>query len=144
MYAIRSYYDVKAEDVQATLLELTVCSIADAVRPAAAQEVILCGGGAKNPLLCARLAALLPSSRVLRSDALGVDSDFMEAMAFAWLAYERINGRRITSYNVCYTKLLRVHQDIRPENIIIDDTEIVKIIDFGSTRVNGIVDINTT
>jgi len=86
---------VKAEDVQATLLELTVCSIADAVRPAAAQEVILCGGGAKNPLLCARLAALLPSSRVLRSDALGVDSDFMEAMAFAWLAYERINGRSV-------------------------------------------------
>ncbi|MDA3947039.1 MAG: bifunctional protein-serine/threonine kinase/phosphatase [Helicobacteraceae bacterium] len=36
-----------------------------------------------------------------------------------------------------------VHQDLRPENILIDTTGTVKIIDFGSTRVEGIVDINT-
>ena len=36
-----------------------------------------------------------------------------------------------------------IHQDIRPENIIIDTTGTVKIIDFGSTRVEGIMDINT-
>ncbi len=36
-----------------------------------------------------------------------------------------------------------IHQDLRPENIIIDTTGTVKIIDFGSTRVEGIMDINT-
>jgi len=36
-----------------------------------------------------------------------------------------------------------IHQDIRPENIMIDTTGTVKIIDFGSTRVEGIMDINT-
>lgn len=36
-----------------------------------------------------------------------------------------------------------IHQDLRPENIIIDNSGTVKIIDFGSTRVEGIVDVNT-
>jgi len=36
-----------------------------------------------------------------------------------------------------------VHQDLRPANIIIDTSGTVKIIDFGSTRVGGIADINT-
>ena len=36
-----------------------------------------------------------------------------------------------------------IHQDIRPENIMLDSTGTVKIIDFGSTRVEGIMDINT-
>ncbi len=36
-----------------------------------------------------------------------------------------------------------IHQDLRPENIMIDSTGTVKIIDFGSTRVEGILDINT-
>jgi len=35
-----------------------------------------------------------------------------------------------------------IHQDLRPENIMIDKDNTVKIIDFGSTRVEGIVDIN--
>ncbi len=91
---------VTSEGVQATLLELTAYSIADAVRAAGAQELVLCGGGAKNALLCARLAALLPGVRVIRSDALGVDSDFMEAMAFAWLAHERVSGRAVALASV--------------------------------------------
>jgi len=36
-----------------------------------------------------------------------------------------------------------IHQDLRPENILIDNTGSIKIIDFGSTRVEGIMDINT-
>lgn len=36
-----------------------------------------------------------------------------------------------------------IHQDLRPENIIIDNSGTIKIIDFGSTRVKGILDINT-
>ena len=36
-----------------------------------------------------------------------------------------------------------IHQDLRPENIMIDSSGTVKIIDFGSTRVEGIADINS-
>ena len=36
-----------------------------------------------------------------------------------------------------------IHQDIRPENILIDTHGTVKIIDFGSTRVEGIEEINS-
>jgi len=42
-----------------------------------------------------------------------------------------------------FHRLDMIHQDIRPENIIIDKTGTVKIIDFGSTRVEGIMDIST-
>ena len=85
------------QDVQATLLELTARSIADAVgtcapAPAAAY---LCGGGAHNGLLMERLQQLLKGCSVSTTAALGVDPDWMEAMAFAWLALrcqQRLSG----------------------------------------------------
>ena len=36
-----------------------------------------------------------------------------------------------------------VHQDLRPDNIMIDDTETVKIIDFGSVRVAGLTELES-
>jgi len=42
-----------------------------------------------------------------------------------------------------FHRLEMIHQDIRPDNIIIDKAGTVKIIDFGSTRIEGIMDINT-
>jgi anhydro-N-acetylmuramic acid kinase len=86
---------VSHQDVQATLLELSARTIADAVQDAGVKELILCGGGAKNSVLCARLEALLPDVLVITSDSLGVSGDFMEAMAFAWLAHERIHGHSV-------------------------------------------------
>lgn len=84
-----------AADVQATLLELTAGTVADAVLAAlpATRRVLACGGGARNGVLMARLAQLLPGARVTGTDALGVDADFMEAMGFAWLARETLAGR---------------------------------------------------
>lgn len=83
-----------AVDVQATLLELTGRGIADAIqqRCAGATEIYLCGGGARNARLRTRLAELLPACRVDTTAALNVDPDFLEALAFAWLARQTLHG----------------------------------------------------
>jgi anhydro-N-acetylmuramic acid kinase len=84
-----------AADVQATLLELTAVTIARAVHRdcAGAHEVFVCGGGARNRALLARLAALLPGKRVGTTDALGIAPEHVEALAFAWLARQTLRGK---------------------------------------------------
>lgn len=84
-----------AEDVQATLLELTCRTIAQAIHQycAGATEIYLCGGGAHNQTLHRRLTALLPGSGVQTTDVLGVDGDYLEAIAFAWLAQQALHGK---------------------------------------------------
>jgi anhydro-N-acetylmuramic acid kinase len=86
---------LRPADVQATLLELSARSVADAIERHApyAVDVLACGGGVHNGALMARLAALL-APRALRSTASeGVDPDYLEATAFAWLARQRLLGR---------------------------------------------------
>ena len=87
--------DERAEDVQTTLLELTCRTIAQAIqqRSVDATEIYLCGGGARNQTLRDRLAALLPDSSVQTTNVLGVDSDYLEAIAFAWLAQQTLRGQ---------------------------------------------------
>jgi anhydro-N-acetylmuramic acid kinase len=81
-------------DVQATLAALTATSIADAVEQSGgAEEVFVCGGGASNAHLMRTLAGALPGVRVASTAAVGVDPDWVEAMAFAWLAREALAGR---------------------------------------------------
>ncbi len=84
-----------AADVQATLLALSVRTITDALRAAQpdTQRVIACGGGVHNRVLMDSLAAALPYIAVESSAAHGLDPDFVEAMAFAWLARETLAGR---------------------------------------------------
>ena len=79
---------LRAEDVQATLAELTATSCAHDVQRAApsATELLVCGGGAFNDLVMQRLAAHLPTLRVQRTDARGLPAMQVEACAFAWLA----------------------------------------------------------
>lgn len=85
----------QAADVQATLLEFTARTIALAVRSrcAAAAEVFVCGGGARNRALLARLAALLPGKRIATTAALGIEPGHVEALAFAWLARQLLRRR---------------------------------------------------
>jgi anhydro-N-acetylmuramic acid kinase len=80
--------DVPAEDVQATLLELTARSITDVIERHCpdTREIYLCGGGANNTRLRARIGELAKGRLVGLTDALGVPAGQVEAVAFAWLA----------------------------------------------------------
>ncbi|KAB7769180.1 anhydro-N-acetylmuramic acid kinase [Xanthomonas maliensis] len=82
-------------DVQATLLELTAATVASALRNLQpdTRRVLVCGGGVRNPVLMARLAARLPRMQVESSAGYGLDPDYLEAMGFAWLAAEVLAGR---------------------------------------------------
>ncbi len=82
-------------DVQATLLALSVRTITDALRASQpdTQRVIACGGGVHNTVLMDALSRALPGAVVEPSSAHGLDPDFVEAMAFAWLARETLAGR---------------------------------------------------
>jgi anhydro-N-acetylmuramic acid kinase len=88
-------------DVQATLVALSARSIADAVRAHTpnASEVLVCGGGVHNPVLMRAIAAALEPVAVASTATRGIDPDFVEAMAFAWLARERMLGH--APENVC-------------------------------------------
>ena len=81
-------------NVQATLLELSARSVAAAIVRHAedASEVLACGGGVRNDVLMHRLGELL-APRMLASTAVhGIDPDYLEATAFAWLARQRLLG----------------------------------------------------
>lgn len=82
----------RPEDVQRTLLELTARSIAAALDNEPLAQLAVCGGGAKNTLLMARLSELLYPTQVITTAALGIDPDWVEAAAFAWLASRTVDG----------------------------------------------------
>jgi anhydro-N-acetylmuramic acid kinase len=85
---------LSAADVQATLLELSARSVADAIKRHAsdAVDVLACGGGVHNGALMRRLAELLSPCTLQSTAAFGVDPDYLEATAFAWLARQRLLG----------------------------------------------------
>jgi len=86
--------DLAPADIQATLLELTARSIIDALKATQPRtdELLVCGGGAHNRTLMSRLSDLLPDSCVATTDAYGIAPDWIEAMAFAWLAHCCLEG----------------------------------------------------
>ena len=88
--------DEDAGQVQATLAELSARAIEDSLlkqdeRP---ESVYACGGGARNIDLMRRLGHRLNGHGMdLRTtDELGLDSEWVEAAAWAWLAHARLNG----------------------------------------------------
>lgn len=80
-----------AVDVQATLLELSAVSIAQACENQSCDAVYLCGGGVHNRALYQRLETLL-SCPLSSTAALGLDPDWVEASLFAWLAWRHLEA----------------------------------------------------
>lgn len=80
--------------VQATLLEFTARSVAAALERwmPTARRLLVCGGGAYNPQLLQRLGARTGIPVESTADY-GIPPDWMEAMAFAWLAFRVLNGK---------------------------------------------------
>ncbi|HMQ34489.1 MAG TPA: anhydro-N-acetylmuramic acid kinase [Chloroflexaceae bacterium] len=85
---------LRPEDAVATITALTAWSIAEAYERycGPVDEVILSGGGARNPVLCAMIGAALPGAAVRPADELGLDADAKEAVAFAVLGYAALHG----------------------------------------------------
>lgn len=90
---LAAFPGVAAEDVQATLTELTAVTISEQVLlSGGCERLMVCGGGSRNPLLMARLAGLLAGIEVTTTDDAGISGDDMEALAFAWLAFRTLSG----------------------------------------------------
>ncbi len=93
--SLHNFPDLKTQDIQATLLELTVVSIAQAILKYSpnTEQVLICGGGVHNKFLMQRLAAHLPKQAVQSTRSAGIEPDWVEAIAFAWLAKQTLNAQ---------------------------------------------------
>ncbi|WP_421717033.1 anhydro-N-acetylmuramic acid kinase [Arcobacter arenosus] len=92
---LKSFSSISAVDIQATLLEFVSIPIIEALKTKEIKRLIVCGGGAQNKYLMEKLSNKLNKIKVIKSDELGIDSNFLEAIAFAWLAFKRINHQAI-------------------------------------------------
>lgn len=83
-------------DVIATLTTFTARTIADAINgyvvPLGVDEVVVTGGGARNPLIMRLLREALAPLPVVDGNDIGIDPDAKEALAFAVLAWAHVNG----------------------------------------------------
>ena len=108
--------EYREQDVQATLAELSARALGAAIEShcACADEIFLCGGGVSNADLVGRIARMLPGCAVSSTLQLGIDPDWVEAMAFAWLARETLADRPGNRPEVTGARGLRVLGCIYP------------------------------
>lgn len=108
---------ISPADVQATLAALTAHTIADALQSEmpACQRVLVCGGGCRNPVLMAHLRRILAPTLIDTTAAHGLDPDYVEAAAFAWLARETLANRPGNLPAVTGAKGLRVLGVVYPK-----------------------------
>ncbi|MBS3805184.1 MAG: anhydro-N-acetylmuramic acid kinase [Oleiphilaceae bacterium] len=81
-----------AVDVQRTLLELSAQTIAQQLPTASEGKLYICGGGVNNLALMDTLAAACPQYDIESTQALGLDPQWVEAAAFAWLAKQTVEA----------------------------------------------------
>lgn len=82
------------QDIQATLLQLTINTICSAVDQLGSEHsnLYVCGGGARNGSLMSSLVEALPNLTVQATDVLGIPADWVESVGFAWLGYCHLHG----------------------------------------------------
>ncbi len=97
-------------DVARTLVALTAHSLHQALAQYCSDvdEIYLCGGGAKNSLLTQQLAALLGNKKLTTTNELGIGIDWVEAVAFAWLARQCLNQKTANLPEVTGAKGARI------------------------------------
>ena len=96
-------------DVQATLQQFTARTLAAALRQyAPGASLYVCGGGAHNLGLLNSVAALIAPNRVASTAALGLDPDYVEAVAFAWFAKRTLEGLTSSAGSVTGAKGARI------------------------------------
>ncbi len=102
-------YSRNPRDVQATLQQFTAATVAAAVRQyAPGAALYVCGGGAHNFGLLNALEALIAPNRVASTAALGLDPDYVEAVAFAWFAKRTLEGLTSSAGSVTGAKGARI------------------------------------
>ncbi|AWB66973.1 anhydro-N-acetylmuramic acid kinase [Saccharobesus litoralis] len=79
------------QDVMATLCALSAHSISQSIRHLPHGRLLVFGGGSHNQTLLAQLNSQLANWSIELTEQVAIDGDFMEAMAFAWLAYRCVN-----------------------------------------------------
>lgn len=84
-------HKISDADIMATLVVLTCDPIIEGINHLPFGSLLVCGGGAKNKTIMQYLQMALPNWQVKVTDDMGISGDFMEAMAFAWLAHRCIN-----------------------------------------------------
>jgi len=86
--------EIPAEDVQATLVQVTVVSLIESINSLNLSEenIYLCGGGVHNDFLCGEINKQI-KKRVSTTIELGIDPDYLEAICFGWLAKQRIENK---------------------------------------------------
>jgi anhydro-N-acetylmuramic acid kinase len=110
----QGFENLAPQDVQATLTELTARSCADCVPLPGCERLIVCGGGALNTHLMARLQALLPDCAVTSSMAFGLPPLQVEATAFAWLARQCVERKTASLKSVTGAQGARILGAIYP------------------------------
>ncbi len=85
---------IPAEDVQATLVQVTVVSLIESINSLnlSNENIYLCGGGVHNDFLCSEINKQI-KARVTTTLELGIDPDYVEAICFGWLAKQRIETK---------------------------------------------------
>jgi anhydro-N-acetylmuramic acid kinase len=117
---LHGFESAQPQDVQRTLLELTVSPITQCASScensskSPLKEIIVCGGGAFNNALMQRLQALMPHTNIISSAERGLPPQDVEATAFAWLAKQCVERVALPLTSVTGARGARILGGIYP------------------------------
>ena len=100
-----SSIDAPPEDVQATLLQVTILSLIESINilKLSNENIYLCGGGVHNEFLCNELKKQ-STAKIKTTLELGIDPDYVEAICFGWLAKQRIENKKFNLSEITGSK----------------------------------------